>query len=478
MNLITNTDYSADLMEIIRLYFPANFQEVDAEITLNMQKENEIINIFASINYGWKNLDLLQNFAENEFLNDKKICKIGLYKLLSKFFEKDMPWGSLTGIRPTKLAHDMLKKKLSINEVRKIFKDTFCVSKEKTDLLTEIIMNQRDYINSNEKEIDLYINIPFCVSRCSYCSFISALRSKSENLIEPYIDALIKEIESTKALINQKCYVVKSIYIGGGTPTSFTAQELERILEHIGFSVKEFTIEAGRPDTITEEKLELFKKYGVTRICVNPQTFNDKVLEKIGRSHKAVDVVNVYNMARKYPFKINMDFIAGLPGDTIKSFKESIDYALALNPDSITVHTLCLKRASTFSNDKEDIFKQASKVEKMVDYARKTLMDNDYSPYYMYRQKNMLSGLENVSYARNKSYSVFNIDSMEESTSVIACGANGISKRVFKSENRIERHGNLKDIREYINRIDEMIEKKNKLFENWKIVVLRKILNI
>ena len=466
MELITNTTFTPELMEIVKLYFPQNFQEVEAKIEINKIGDNQLeFDCESKICCFGREIESKKHCVVTDLMNEKKLIKVALYELLSKFFVKDMPWGALTGIRPTKLAHDLMRKGMSILEMRKFLQKNYYVSKEKADLVCEIVMNQKDFLSTNEKDIDLYINIPFCVSRCSYCSFISALIGCSKPLIDPYIEALIKEIEETKKIILDNNYVVRSIYIGGGTPTSFTAEQLEKILSHIGFVANEFTIEAGRPDTITADKLDLFKKFNVTRICVNPQTFNDAILKKIGRTHTALDIVNVYNMARKYPFKINMDFIAGLPGETIKSFKDSIESGIALQPDSITVHTLCLKRASTFSNEQVDIFKDAMKVEKMVNYAQDILMESGYKPYYMYRQKNMLSALENVSYAKNKSYSKFNIDSMEESTSVIACGANAISKRIFKSENRIERQANLKDIKEYITRIDEMIEKKKKLFD-------------
>ncbi|MBQ7307028.1 MAG: coproporphyrinogen dehydrogenase HemZ [Clostridia bacterium] len=466
MELITNTNYSPELMEVVKLYFPQNFQTVEAKIEINkIGNDEKVFDCESKIECFGRVIESKKHCVINEFMNEKKLIKVALYELLSKFFVKDMPWGALTGIRPTKLAHDLMKKGMSVLQMRKFLQQNYYVSKEKTDLVCEIVMNQKDFLSTNEKDIDLYINIPFCVSRCSYCSFISALVGCSGHLIEPYIEALIKEIEHTKKIIQEKSYIVRSIYIGGGTPTSFTVEQLEKILSHIGYPANEFTIEAGRPDTITKEKLDLFKKHNVTRICINPQTFNDTILKKIGRTHTALDIVNIYNMARKYPFKINMDFIAGLPGETIKSFKDSIESGIALQPDSITVHTLCLKRASTYSNEQVDIFKDAIKVEKMVNYSNEILTESGYKPYYMYRQKNMLSALENVSYAKDKSYSKFNIDSMEESTSVIACGANAISKRIYRTQNRIERQANLKDIKEYVTRIDEMIEKKKKLFE-------------
>ena len=284
--------------------------------------------------------------------------------------------------------------------------------------------------------------------------------------VTPYVDALLKEIDYAKSLIKNKCYVVKNVYIGGGTPTAIPTNELERILQNLSFiGLHEFTVEAGRPDTITKEKLDLLKKYNVTRISVNPQTFNDKVLEKIGRAHTANETIEAYNLAKTYGFDINMDLIAGLPTETLKSFKESVDKAIELGPQNITIHTLCLKRASEFAEQNKNIFK-TTLVEKMVDYAHNNLTKNGYKPYYIYRQKNQISNLQNVGYFKDNTICRFNVESMEETTSILACGANAISKRVFVNENRLEREANVKDLPNYINRIDEMIERKKDLFEN------------
>ncbi len=260
-------------------------------------------------------------------------------------------------------------------------------------------------------------------------------------------------------------YFVKNIYIGGGTPTAIPTNELERILQSLTFGeIKEFTVEAGRPDTITREKLDLLKKYNVTRISVNPQSFNDEVLKNIGRAHSANETIEAYKLAREYDFDINMDLIAGLPGEIIKSFKNSIDKVIDLNPENVTVHTLALKRASEFAIENHNIFKQ-SKTEKMLDYAKKELSKYGYKPYYMYRQKNQVENLENIGYFRDNKICRFNVESMEETASIIACGANAISKRFFALENRIEREANVKDIPQYITRIEEMISRKKELFE-------------
>lgn len=464
MNLITNTDYYADLMEIVRLFFPENFIDNDATIVINSQIFDDKVMVENSIQFNAKEFLFTKTYEIDSYFNSKKIIKISCYELLSQFFNIRKPWGALTGIRPSKLAHELLKSGMTKSQMVKFLKEKYFVSNRKINLIKKIVENQNSYISVNEKEIDFYVNIPFCVTRCSYCSFISALIGPCQNLIEPYIKALIKEINAAKQIIKDNNFKVKSVYIGGGTPTSFNENQLQKILEVLDFDVKEFTIEAGRPDTITKEKFDLFKKFKVTRICVNPQTFNDKVLKIIGRNHTSSDVENVYNLARQYPFKINMDFIAGLPNDTIEAFKRSIKKAVDLSADSITVHTLCLKRSSTFSNEQINIFNKSSKVSKMVDFAHNYLSKSGYQPYYMYRQKNMLENLENVSYAKNNSFSIFNIDSMEENATILACGANAITKRIFKENNRIERQANIKDIKEYITRVDEMIQKKRKLF--------------
>ena len=283
-------------------------------------------------------------------------------------------------------------------------------------------------------------------------------------MVKPYVDALIREIEFAKQIIKEKNLVVKTVYFGGGTPTSLPTSELERILENTCFGVKEFTVEAGRPDTITREKLDLLKKYNVSRISVNPQSFNDNVLKAIGRNHSAKQTLDAYNMAREYNFQINMDLISGLPKETLKSFKENIDICMHLSPDNITVHTLALKRGSTFANENKDIFAKPL-TQKMQEYAHEQIVKNGYLPYYLYRQKNMVGNLQNIGYCKKGTKCDFNIDSMEETVSVLACGANAISKRIFDYENRIERYANSKDIKTYINKIDEINKCKKELFD-------------
>ena len=460
--LLSNYEYQYEFFDIAREFFPTSIDNT-AVIKADYKIESNKLNINIEINAqnGIKNYNFSYEITQIE--TDKKRCKLALYDALANYFDIQLPWGCLTGIRPTKLAYDLIKKGVKLANLRSYLKNNYRVSEEKISLILDILENQKP-MEYNDNYVDFYVNIPFCTTKCSYCSFISAPLEKVKNYVTPYVDALLKEIELAKQIIKQKCLFVKNIYIGGGTPTAIPTEELDRILYELKFPyAKEFTVEAGRPDTITKEKLDLLKKHGVTRISVNPQTFNDKVLEKIGRSHSAQETINAYNLAKTYGFDINMDFIAGLPSETLKSFKNSIDSAINLEPQNITVHTLSLKNTSEFALTNENIFKTPL-AEKMVNYAHKVLTKNNYKPYYLYRQKNQLSNLQNVGYFKGNTICRFNIESMEESTSILACGANAISKRVFNLENRIEREANVKDIPTYITRINDMLQRKKDLF--------------
>ncbi len=390
----------------------------------------------------------------------KRSVKKFLYEILSKHFNKNLPWGALTGIRPTRVAYELIDEGVDKVFIKEELEKEFYVSPEKARLVDKIIKNQTCIIR-NDKLVDIYVNIPFCPTKCSYCSFISSEYSKVEKIIPDYINALIKEIKAVKNIITRDLYIVRSIYIGGGTPSVLSADDLEKILSELTFGPVEFTVECGRPDTITKEKLDVLKKYGVTRISINPQTFVDSTLKRIGRKHTAKDVIEAYKLALPYEFNVNMDLIAGLPGESLRGFKKTIQTVLELFPDNITIHTLALKRGSALVE--ENAKNEDELTEKMVTYGQKMLAENDYKPYYMYKLKNQNAGLENVGFYMNK-VCMFNIDSMEETASILACGANAISKRVFSLENRIERQANVKFATDYIARIDELIDKKIKLF--------------
>ena len=393
----------------------------------------------------------------------KRMVKNQLYKILSENLNKTLPWGSLTGVRPTKLARDLIDYgEMKDYLVAEILERDYYVSHKKAELVASILRNQKCIIR-NDNLVDLYINIPICPTRCVYCSFISSELSRVKDKVDIYIDTVIKEINAVKNIIKRKAYVVRSIYIGGGTPSVLTARQLDRLLNEVNFLPSEFTVECGRADTITDEKLDILKNHGVTRISINPQTFCEATLKRIGRKQKNKDILSAYQKALARDFVVNMDFIAGLPGEKLGIFKRTINTALELYPNNITVHTLSLKKGSTLFDNNGSV--QDRDVEKMIDYAEDTLVKNGYKPYYLYRQKHQLSGLENVGYFRDGDVCIFNIDSMEETNTIIGVGANAISKRVYNIEHTIKRQPNVKFIEDYVDRIDEIIEKKEEFFK-------------
>ncbi len=477
MKIQTNLEkYSNDYQEVANLFFP-NFEKQDEhQIEINISREDD--NSFdLKIVFDSQEKDFHYDYISNQKnVEDKKWSKIFLYDALSSFTGKTFEWGALTGVRPTKIAYKLLEQGVDELFLKEELMKQYRLSENKATLLKETIKNQKCIIK-NDNLVDVYINIPICPSRCRYCSFISAEYNAVQNLIPAYLEALKKEIDGIKKIILKKTLIVRSIYIGGGTPSVLSAQQLDDLLSELNFNVNEFTVECGRADTITKEKLQVLKKHGVTRICINPQTFVEKTLKLIGRKHTVKDVLNAYAMALEFGFDINIDLIAGLTGETFSNFKKSINYALEMAPQNITVHTLALKRGSNMTDEKilnlkkkenlsteEEIALHEQEVKKMIDYGHKRLFEEGYKPYYLYRQKNTPLGLENVGFAQKGKVCIFNVDSMEETCSVLACGANAVSKRVFSLENRIERCDNVKFINDYLARLDEMIERKEKLF--------------
>lgn len=470
MKITTNYEkISNEIFNVCHLFYPdEKLNDSEPFITHKMTTDKNIITNEFTV----KNGDDIFSLTEkkefkptNDALEDqrqlKRFAKLTLYKLFSSHFNKNMPWGSLTGIRPTKIGYDLLNQGVDPYMLTEALMENFLVSREKAMLVSNVIRNQKCIIR-NDKLVDFYINIPFCPTRCNYCSFISSEIDRVRELMPKYLECLVKEINATKKIINDNAYIIRTIYIGGGTPTVLTAQELDYLLGNINYPVNEFTVECGRPDTITDEKLKVLKEHGVTRISINPQTFCDATLKRIGRKHTVKDVINAYKLALPYGFDVNMDLIAGLSGETLRTFKHSIQTVLELAPENITIHTLSRKNGSnlTISGEKST---DDDTIEKMVSYATTTLQQNGYKPYYLYRQKNQLAEQENVGYYKDR-LCIFNVDSMEETTSILACGANAISKKVYSIDNRIERLANVKDIREYISRIDEIIKKKQELF--------------
>lgn len=388
---------------------------------------------------------------------ERRFAKLGLYRILSEKYKTKMPWGALTGIRPTKLAYGEL-------EQGKDFVPLFekmQVSVENIALVQEILKEQEGIYEKKDGNCDLFISIPFCPTKCAYCSFITAPIEKTKGFLPAYMDCLIRETEAAERLIGN----VKSVYIGGGTPLVLSLSDLERVLSAVDKIRKngcEYTVEAGRPDAFSEDKLKLLKDYGVTRICVNPQSFSDQTLEKIGRKHTAADLYRAFDMAQKYGFDINADLIAGLADESVEEFSFSVREAIKTGAENITVHCLSLKSGAKLKEECSYI--ENPVVSQMVALSRRLLREAGYVPYYMYRQKYQAGNNENVGWTKKGKACVYNIDIMEEISNNVAVGANAVSKRVWNSENRIERFASQKDLKTYIENIEAVIEKKEKFF--------------
>lgn len=470
INIKCNKDYTGDLNELLRAFAPyivmgedntAEIKYVNTAYECGARNNTEV-----TLEYNGE-LKYRVNFdAESDMIKqkseEKRHAKIMLYDLFSTITGRKLPYGSLTGIRPTKLYREIER---TGKDARDYFVNSLSVLPNNADFIKQIVDNQRKIYLEDARTIDLFVNIPICLTRCSYCSFISAEYGKIKKLITPYVTQLKREIDNSIAIIKMNGYKLRAIYVGGGTPTSLNADDFRLVMESLkDIDAVEFTVEAGRPDTITEEKLKIMAESGVTRISVNPQSFNDKTLETIGRSHTAEDIIKCYKLARSYPFDINMDLIAMLPNESFDDFKFSLDKCIELRPDNVTVHTLALKKGSSlklseYSRVDEDT------AERMTEYSRFALANADYQPYYMYRQKYMSGNLENAGYALKGKECIYNIDIMEESLGIIANGAGGISKRIFASEGRLERLANPKGIDVYLEREEKIKADKAEFFK-------------
>ncbi len=402
----------------------------------------------------------------------KNSMKRFLYQMLSKETRSTLPWGILTGIRPTKLVYELLVQGEAEEEIYRQMRREYLCSDEKIALSIEIAGREMELLGEMEyqKGYSIYIGIPFCPSTCLYCSFTSYSVEKYADTVEKYLAALEKEISSfTDCFSNKK---LQTVYLGGGTPTTLSAQQLDRLLglvkEKYDFSeVREFCVEAGRPDSITLEKLEVLKKWGVDRISINPQSMQQRTLDLIGRKHSVEQVEEAFRLARKAGHdNINMDIILGLPEETPEDVESTLRQIKDLNPDSLTVHTLAVKRAARLNLEKEAYSnRRATQVSRMLEETVRYAKENAYTPYYLYRQKNMADNLENVGYARHGREGIYNILIMEEKQTILAFGAGAMSKFIFPEENRLERVDNVKSITDYIGRIDEMIERKRNFIE-------------
>lgn len=392
---------------------------------------------------------------------ERRFAKLRLYEILSEKYGERMPWGALTGIRPTKLAYTELE---NGNDFIPLFKRMH-VCDENIALVQKTLQTQEGIYEKKDGNTDLFVSLPFCPSKCAYCSFITAPIEKTRAFLPAYLACMEKELLAAKDSVKN----LRSVYIGGGTPFALDAPDLERVLKGVApilqaFGGKvEYTVEAGRPDVFDEDKLRLLKGYGVNRICINPQTFSDETLKKIGRKHTVADFYKAYEMAEKYGFIVNIDLIAGLTDEPYEVFCEGVKRAVETGADNITVHCLSLKSGAKL---KEEIsYIENDRVSDMVLSSRRILTDGGYAPYYMYRQKYQAGNNENVGWTKPSRACIYNVDVMEETADNLAVGANAISKRVFTALGRIDRFASQKDLKTYIENIDDIIVKKRKFFQ-------------
>lgn len=472
---LQDIDMEYELKELLKLFtgeFAINGDQAQ-EDTVEIKVDFEGLKVNADYRNGqiWLEEKMDEkSYAENAKKESKRAVKVLAYKAMRTLLEKDLPWGILTGIRPTKIVHEMMGAGMDVESMKDELCDKYLLDEQKISLLIDIATTERKFIYPvDEKKISIYVSIPFCPTRCVYCSFPSHILSKWGHLMGDYLKALDFEIRETANIIKKKGLEIETVYIGGGTPTTLDAGELEFLIDSLKKNldlskIKEFTVEAGRPDTIDETKLKALRKMGIGRISINPQTMNDETLEKIGRSHTSKDIKDIYQMARELGFtNINMDLILGLPDETPEMVKNTLEEIKKLDPDSLTVHTMAIKRASKLNQCIEEY--ELSKYNDMVDMiniSSRYAAEIGMKPYYMYRQKYMLGNLENIGYSKEGFECIYNMQIMEEKQSIIALGAGGISKVFYPAENRLERIPNVKNIEHYIPRVGEMVERKAK----------------
>jgi oxygen-independent coproporphyrinogen-3 oxidase len=478
-------DYKYAAEQVLLMMFPGERPEYpddgapgDGSVTITLSRAEKYTTAHARLLARGRRAD---GFArvENSSLNGKllsdrnkqKIIKLAFYKAAVEITGIRPPWGALTGIRPGKMVTDLLSEGLSEEQALRFMEQKYFASPERLRLClytAKAGMSVRDSLD--KRDVALYIGIPFCPTRCAYCSFVSSSVEKSMGLITPFIDTLRLEMAETAAAVKRLGLRVVAVYFGGGTPTTLSPRQLETVMDALSSDfdlspVREYTVEAGRPDTITGEKLSVLKSRGVTRISINPQTMSDSVLRAIGRNHSSEDVLTAYSAARASGIgSVNMDLIAGLPSDDHGSFCRSLDSVLALSPENITVHTLALKKGSRITLDGTDI-PGGAEVGKMLDTADSALFAAGYRPYYLYRQKYISGGFENVGWAKPGAESLYNICIMEELCSILAMGGGGSTKLVAPASGRIERIYDPKYPLEYIKHADKFRDDKKKIDE-------------
>lgn len=485
--IIDGHTFDYEMGNLCRIFFP--YQQIHITNTIDYNCNDEIV-AYTGMVHGQESVTLKTalKIGEERRESEKTIsvgsdpkdfeneCELQLAVLLYGLFTAmcgyTPKWGILTGVRPIKLLRRLITE-MGKQEAIDYFRHSLFVSDEKTALSLQTMKNEQKILSLSQRDsFSLYVSIPFCPSRCSYCSFVSQSVERAARLIPNYLKLLCEEITYTAKVAADLNLRLESVYIGGGTPTTLTAEQLSVLLDTINgsFSMetcREFTVEAGRPDTITPEKLAALKSHGVTRISINPQTMNDEVLHAIGRKHTTEQTLQAFELARKHGFDdINMDLIVGLPYDTVPSFQATLDKVLSLTPESVTVHTLALKHSSKITlSGSAQFTNDAEATGQMLDYADKRLEEDGFIPYYLYRQSRMVGNLENTGWAKPGYESPYNVYVMDETHTILACGAGAVSKVKEPETEKLERIFNFKYPYEYVSRFSEMIIRKEQVKE-------------
>lgn len=471
--VIKNHPYRYDMVNLGTIFFPyekIKIYENDTDEEDNVFVVTEFLDnkIFVDATVYDKHKKECVTFDEDT--DTQMALTVLFYNIMSEILGIKYPWGTLYGVRPARLMHRLTDEN-DEEKAKEILRTKYLVNEEKINLTDNVMHHENKIIAlSSENSFSLYVSIPFCPSRCSYCSFVSHSIENTYKLIEPYVDLLIKEIEETGIYAKELGLKLETVYFGGGTPTTLSATDLTRIFKAIEnnfdlSNLREYTVEAGRPDTVTKEKFVALKSAGVSRISINPQTFNDEVLKVIGRRHTSAQTIDAFNLARTCGFdNINMDFIAGLPQDNLESFTNSIDKAVDMGAESITIHTLALKSAAYMAT-RETAFDVTDKIvtSDMVQYSGKKLTDNGYYPYYMYRQSKSVGNLENVGWCKDGLDCLYNVFMMDETHTVFSVGAGAVIKLKDQRTGKIERIYNYKYPYEYVDKFDDIIKRKNRI---------------
>ena len=474
-------DYKYEVSELIKL-FTSDFRFID-ERDCMMVIENSIFyhgdKVFSRTVYCENYEEILSNVDHRDLsgLDErarkktiKETIKRSMFKILEQKFKSNVPWGILTGIRPVKIVHALLDEGKDEEYIKEKLKEDYYIKDDKIELALNIAKRERQFIYPiDENKVSLYVGIPFCPTRCYYCSFPANPVDKFGGKKPLYVEKLLQEARGVAELLRDNNKEIETLYIGGGTPTTLSPEEMDTLIKGLYkefdlSKIKEFTVEAGRPDTINREILEVLKKHGVDRISINPQTMNDETLQKVGRKHSVNDIIECFQLARELGFdNINMDIILGLVDENLEMVENTLKQIEKLSPESLTVHTLAVKRTSKLKENIDNYeLTQFDEMTKMIDLSMKYAKKMGLNPYYMYRQKHMLGNLENIGYAKEGYECIYNIQIMEERQSNIALGAGSITKFVYTDENRIERVENVKNLEQYIDRVDEMINRKYK----------------